>query len=228
MGILWWVVEPIVYMLTFYLVFSVGLRMGGEGFVPFLLCGLVAWKWFASTVQVGANAIGEARGLMNQVYFHKRLLIGMLLTANLLKASVVFLILFLALAAMGYEPTMTWLAFPLCALIQLILMCGLVSIFASIVPFVPDLRLLIDNGITIMFFASGIFFDISERAPDVQNLLYLNPMAVLITEYRAILMQDQWPNGPALAWVTLLGLALCGVGYALLNRNDRTFPKVIL
>ena len=32
-GFLWWFIEPILYMGTFYVLFGLGLRMGGEGFV---------------------------------------------------------------------------------------------------------------------------------------------------------------------------------------------------
>jgi len=228
MGVLWWVVEPIVYMLAFYLVFSVGLRMGGEDYVPFLLCGLVPWKWFASTVQSGSNVISENKGLMNQVYFHKSMLVMMLLITNLLKALIVFGLFLLALLLLGYLPAAAWVAFPLILICQLAIMAGLVSITASLVPFLPDLRLIIDNGILVLFFASGIFFDIADRPEHVQDILYLNPMAVIISAYRSVLLQGVWPDWGALLWVGVLGFLLILLGMRLIQRFDRTYPKVIL
>ena len=76
--------------------------------------------------------------------------------------------------------------------------------------------------------ASGIFFDISERSPDVQALLYLNPIAVLITEYRQVLLYGAWPDWQSLAIITGVGVALSAFGLYLIERFDRTFPKVIL
>ena len=43
-GILWWIIEPIIYMLVFYIIFVVVFDRGGEDRVAFLLTGLVIWK----------------------------------------------------------------------------------------------------------------------------------------------------------------------------------------
>ena len=56
-GFLWWIIEPIVDMATYYLVFAVLLRNRTEDFVPFLLIGLVSWKWFSVSVTMGADSI---------------------------------------------------------------------------------------------------------------------------------------------------------------------------
>jgi lipopolysaccharide transport system permease protein len=41
LGMLWWILDPLMYLAIYYLVFGVVLQRGGEGFVGFLLCGLV-------------------------------------------------------------------------------------------------------------------------------------------------------------------------------------------
>ena len=228
LGIAWWILEPAIFMSAFYVVFSLGLRVGGDNFVAFLLCGLVPWKWFATTLQNGANVIVENRGLMNQVYFDKRLLIGMLVVVNTIKAGIVFSLLFLICWWTGAGLSAHWLALPLLMLIQLVFISGAVSVAAAWVPLLPDIRLVIDNGILIMFFASGIFFDISTRPEYVQDLLYINPMAVLLSAYRDILLNGVWPDWQALTWVLALGSLLLALGMLLMRRLDRTFPKVIL
>ena len=228
LGVLWWIAEPLLYLLAFYIVFSVGLRLGGDDYVPFLLCGLVPWKWFATTIQVGSNVISENRGLMNQVYFHKSMLVWMLMLVNLLKALIVFTLLLVALYFMDYPPTSTWIALPLVLITQFVLIAGIGSLTASLVPFVPDLRLLIDNGILVFFFASGIFFNIADRPEHIQDLLYLNPMAVIISAYRDVLLYGQWPDWLMLGWSFGLGALLLCLGLSFLHRFDRTYPKIII
>ncbi len=60
---LWWVIEPVLEMLVFYLVFAGLLKRGGPNFVQFLLVGLVVWKWFEITVKHCGFAIINSSGL---------------------------------------------------------------------------------------------------------------------------------------------------------------------
>jgi len=60
----------------------------------------------------------------------------------------------------------------------------------------------------------------------VQDLLYLNPVAVVITAYRSVLLDASWPQWEALAWVVVVGLLLLALGLRVINRYDRTYPKV--
>ena len=89
LGILWWVIEPVLYMLAFYVVFAVVMQRGGEGYIVVLLTGLVAWKWFDATVRSGANAISANQGLMQQVYVPKYIFPAIVILTNLIKFVIV-------------------------------------------------------------------------------------------------------------------------------------------
>lgn len=69
LGVIWWFLDPILYMSVFYALFATGLRGGqkGEEFVWFLFCGLVPWKWFANSVENCSRAIVSNGGLVSQV-----------------------------------------------------------------------------------------------------------------------------------------------------------------
>ena len=67
-GVLWWILEPVLFMLIFYFVFAVLLQRGTENFVPFLLIGLAPWHWFQATVMQCSGSITANRGLIQQVY----------------------------------------------------------------------------------------------------------------------------------------------------------------
>ena len=44
LGFLWWIIDPVLYMAAFYVVFALALRQGGEDYAPFLLIGMVVWN----------------------------------------------------------------------------------------------------------------------------------------------------------------------------------------
>lgn len=228
LGLMWWVVEPLLYMAVFYFVFSVGFRMGGPGFVPFLLAGLVTWKWFQGTISVASTALVANQGLMSQVYLPKWSLVAMVVLTNTFKFAFVLGLFLAYLLGTGHAPTLTWLyAIPLLAGL-LVLICGIASLAAFATCFVAEFKLVIDNGLMLMFFISGIFFDINDREAGVRDTLLLNPLAGWIINFRTVMLENQPPDLANLGWIVAIGSAFLLLGVGLLRRFDRLIAKVAI
>ncbi len=201
LGFLWWIMEPVLYMAVFYVVFGVLFQRGGEDFAPFLLCGLVVWKWFDSTVRSGANAISSNAGLMRQVYLPKFVFPSIVILVNTVKFLVVMGLLLLFLQVYGLPIFTSWLALPLLFATQMLLIAAVTLLAAAVIPFLPDLKLLIDNGLTLLFFLSGVFFGLDTIPEGLRPYFSLNPMATLIDGYRKVLLHGLWPDWHSLATV---------------------------
>ena len=227
LGTLWWVLEPLLYMIVFYLVFGHLLQRGGEGFISFLLCGLVVWRWFVTSVSRGANAISANAGLMRQVYLPKYLFPAIVLVTSTLKFLIVFGLLLAYLLIFEAPPSWAWVALPLLLITQLLWSAACACVFAAIVPFVPDLKIIINNGLTLLFFMSGIFYDIGELSADAQFYFYLNPMATIIANYRLVLIEGGWPQLDAIGLSLAMSLIGLTIGIYLLTRYDRVYPKLV-
>lgn len=227
MGMLWWVIEPILYMGVFYVIFVVLFNRGGEDAVAFLLTGLVVWKWFATSIPQCANCIPANIGLVRQVYIPKFVFPGMVVATSTLKFLIVFILLVAFLLISGKSPTIAWLSIPALMGAQLLLMLAVGSVLASVVPFIPDLKLIIDNGMMLLFFLSGVFFDISSVSPEMKGYLYLNPMVGIIESYRSVLLDGAWPDWFFIGKVLLASIFIIALGWYLLWRFDRTYAKVI-
>jgi lipopolysaccharide transport system permease protein len=226
-GYLWWVFDPVMQMAVYFVVFSIFLRRGGPDFVPFLLVGLVSWRWFGATITPGANAVLGGKGLMLQVYLPKALFPTVIFLVNTFKFIFVLILLLVFLWIYGYRPSQTYLALFPVLFCQGLLTLGLTYVFSSFVPFAPDIRILLENVLRGVFFLSGIFYAGSTLSPAAQTYFYLNPMAVLIESFRDILLNDVWPRWDRLAWVFLLGAAIAWIGRFSLRRLDRVYPKVV-
>ncbi len=228
LGALWWVLEPLLYMVVFYLVFGVFMQRGGEGFVPFLLSGLVVWRWFGASVGRGANAIPANARLMLQVYLPKYLFPAIVLVTNTLKFLIVFGLLLLYLATVEGAWGWSWAALPVLLAIQFLLIMACASLLSVVVPFLPDLKILIDNGLTLMFFMSGIFYDLARLPEQIRFYFYFNPMWTLHEAYRDVLIQGVWPNWQALAAILVVSLLGIAAALYLLARYDRLYAKVAI
>lgn len=227
LGFLWWILEPILYMAAFYLLFETGLRAGGDNFVLFLLVGLVPWKWFSSTVMSGSNSLLANKGLIQQIYVPKYVfpLIG--ITINFLRFLIILALLLVFLLVYGVEVHLQWLALPVVVLVQALFILGATCLCAALVPLVPDIRYLIDNGMLFLLFLSGIFFSVRDFPDPVRQILLYNPVALLIENFRLVLLDGAWPAWGDLLRVVIISVLLIVAGFYLLGKYDRRYSKVI-
>jgi lipopolysaccharide transport system permease protein len=226
LGGLWWVIEPILYMLAFYVVFSIGLRKAEPDFIPFLLIGLTTWKWFATNIQQGSISIKTNIPIMKQVYVPKYIFLYSVILTNTIKFCIVMALLIIFLIIYGINIQTTILALPIIIFCQLVFITGTSGLLSSIVPFLPDLKILIDNVLLFGLFISGIFFDIESMSPSVRYYFELNPMASLIINYRRVLMYGKWPVWNDIALIIFLSLFLNLVSLIIYKKYDRYYLKL--
>ncbi len=227
LGMLWWILDPLFYLAMYYLVFGVILQRGGEGFVGFLLCGLVFWRWFANSVLRASNSIQGNAAIISQVYLPKLIFPIVETVSNAYRFAFILLIFLVFLVIYRQTFEWVWMSAALIVAVQLLLIFGVGICLALVVPFFPDIRKLIDNIMMLFFYMSGIFFDIHQLDPKFQSWLFLNPMAVLIDQYRAVFFRDQLPDLAALGTVAAVGFGLCAVAFIVGTRLDKTYPRVI-
>ncbi|MCH7666390.1 MAG: ABC transporter permease [Acidobacteria bacterium] len=227
-GFLWWIIEPVIDMMVYYVVFSLFLQRGtGSDFAPFLLIGMVTFRWFQTSVRLGGVSVIANAGLMRLVYLPKIVFPSVAILNVTVKFLPAFAILIVFLLIYGFPLTPAYAALPVLLLVELLVILALTYLIAAVVPFVPDFWVAIDTGLTMLFFLSGIFFAGSSLSGKYQFYFYLNPFAHIIENYRAILMSGVWPNWPPILWTGAGALVGIAIGSYLLARFDRLYPRSI-
>jgi lipopolysaccharide transport system permease protein len=227
LGMLWWILEPILYMLVFYTVFGLGLKKGGIDFVFYLLCGLVPWKWIDSTVKTSAGVILANVGLMRQVYFPKLLLPAYIILANTYKFFIIFTLLIIFFLVAGIKPNDAWIAIPGLVFLQLLFVSSLSFSASALVPLLPDLRFVVNYGMTMLFFLSGVFFSVSDLGEPVRFWLEWLPTVQLINAYRDIFLYGVIPDGMGMMKVLVSSCIFLILGIGMLVKFDRYYPRMV-
>jgi lipopolysaccharide transport system permease protein len=227
LGFLWWVLEPLLHLLTFYLVFEVLMNRGTEHYVAFLVSGLIPWLWFSKSVSNASGALFNQRGLLMLTRLPIALLPSEVVFQDLVKQGAVFALLITFLLLYGIAPTATWLALIPLVVIQLVLIAAVAFALAALVPLVPDLRFFIQTGLMLMMFGSGIFYSPDLILPEHRELFFMNPMAALIQSYRDALLEGVWPEWGRLGWIFLSSaVALAGMIWFFVRRAD-FYPRLV-
>ena len=225
---LWWIFEPILHMLVFYLVFGFLLQRGTEDFVAFLLTGLIPWLWFNKTVSNSMMSIVQGRGLMMQVHLPKIILPSIVIFQDAVKQLVVIVLLLLFLVIYGVSPSQCWFVLPILFLIEIVFISACSYIVAAVIPFLPDLSYLVRAGLQMLMFGSGVFYSSDMIPVQYHNFFYLNPVAILLENFRGILLYNIWPDWQALLTIVFGALIVIFLMVLVLRKLDHIYPRVVL
>lgn len=224
----WWLIEPLLHMVAYYVIFGLLLERGGENYPVFLLTGIVPWMWFTKVVSGSSNSIIAGQNLMLQVGLPSITFPLVKILQLTLKQMPVFVLLLGFVWLLGYTPSTYWWALVPVIILQALIIIASACLVAAIIPFIRDLSYIVSTGLTLLMFLSGIFYDYRTISPDWQGLFLLNPMAFLLKCYREILVENTLPD--------LATLSLWGVGSAITciillltyKRLRYIYPRVVL
>ncbi|SDZ78840.1 ABC transporter permease [Microbulbifer marinus] len=230
LGMLWWILEPLLMAALFYLAFASGVRGGGQSgssFVYFLLTGLFPFKWTASALTASSNSLINSKGILGQTYLPKWIFPSVANLTALIRFAFVFPLMLLLVIMGGYEPTSDWLSIVNVILCQILFNLSISFFLAATVPLIPDLTHVVPLIVMAMMFTSGIFFDISERPEEIQAILRLNPFVTILEGYRDVLLHGRTANLSALVYPFIASISAFAAGIALLIRFDRYYPRAL-
>lgn len=227
LGFVWWLLEPAMFMAVFYVVFGMVLKRGGDDYLAFLLIGLTFWQWFKSCISHGSHAIWLNIPLMQQVRLPAALFPCSTVVSDTVKFLFIFAVLLAILWSSGYPPWWGYVVLPLLFMVQLLLATACCLIAAAIVPFVPDVRFVIENALMALMFVSGVVFSLDAIEGPVSDWLALNPMVGLIESARSVLMHQQLPNWSLLAQAAAGSVLVMLLALLMLHRLAPRYPKLV-
>ena len=224
---LWWFLEPIAMTGVFLLVFTYLREANRENYQYFLIVGVTSWIWFSNGVANSADSVRGAKSMISQRPIPKLLFPFTAVLSASLKHAFVFAIVLAVIAAM-LGPSNAWLYLPVLLVTQLLLTLAIGATVAFACCWIRDLSFVVRSGLLLMMFCSGVFFDVERMPPAYQEIFRLNPMALLIEDYRTVLLDGAGPEMlPCLriASASVIWLYLMGRAYA---RWDLTLTRHVL
>lgn len=224
----WWIIEPLLHMVVYYIVFSFLLARGNENYVIFLLTGLIPWLWFSKTVTHAMGSILNGRNLINQLHIVKIFFPLTCVMQNTVKQGIVFLLLFAFIWLYGIKPSLVWLYVIPVIFVQFLLIFASSMLASIIVPFIRDMSFVIPTVLQFLMFCSGIFFSYHDIPQSIQSVFFINPMAIILASFRDVLIEGLAPNLGLLSYVLLLSLVLLAFSFRLFYKLEYILPRVVL
>jgi homopolymeric O-antigen transport system permease protein len=227
-GFLWSLLNPMVMMTVYLVVFKYIMPVRGSGFVFQLLLGILAWTFFASSAQMGAGAIVDNGGLLKTVHFPRAVLPISSVLFNLAQYLLTILVFLpFMLIVYGVLPSPALLLFPVIIALQLVMSIGMALALAAGVAFFRDIRHLLDITLMVLFWMTPIIYDYQAIPRVWQRVVLLSPMSPFVLAYQQIGYYGRVPDRDVfLVAVVYAVVAFCG-GFALFTRLQHEFIEQI-
>ncbi len=221
LGYLWTLLNPLMLMAVYALVFAVYMRAGDKfsNYALFMCTGLLPWLWIASALGDGATSIMRNSQLVTLSCFPPQVLPTVDVLTHLCNYLFALPVYMIWAAVVGFPPSAALLMLPVVAFCQLMLVLGGCLAVSALTVFYRDVQFLVGNFLTFWFFLTPILYDISmvpqRFAPLVQ---YLNPVSPLMKCYQDILYWRRFPDPTHLGASFGYGLAALVIGMLIFQR----------
>lgn len=229
LGAAWALLQPLLTMTVFSLVFGRLARLDSEGmpYPVFALAALVPWTYFANALTQAGNSLVDQHQLLTKVYFPRLLLPLAATIAGLLDLAIAFLLLLGLIAWFGIEPSVRLLAAPLLALFATLAALAPGVWLAALNVRYRDVRYVIPFLVQIWLFVTPVVYS-SSLVPERWRWLYdLNPMAGVVAGFRWMVGPAIPFPGPGLATSAAAMLILLLAGLYYFRRVERSFADVV-
>lgn len=224
----WWILEPAFYVTTFYIVFGKLLHGEQPGFVTFLVCGQVPYLWYSRSVMNSSTSILAGRQLIDQIAIPKTFFPLVVMLQDFVKQMFIFVLLLIFLILCGIDMTIDWLYLVLIIATQALFTIASGMVIASIVPIIPDFRYIINTGMMLLMFGSGIFYSYEDVVePEYRAMFLSNPMAALIKNYRQVLLEGLPPDFFRLMVIALVSFCVIIVSSYMLRRYSAAYSRLV-
>lgn len=241
LGVAWSLLNPVLYLAVFSLVFSIVLSRGVPDFPVYLLSGLLAWSVFTNSVGSAARSVVENANLVSKVSFPREILplasVGATLVDVLLQGMV--LVVFMLITG-RFVAGRNLLLLPLSMFALLTLTSGIGLWVAALNVRYRDtqhllgLTLLAGFWLTPVVYPSALAYEqfagtkLFGWLPTL-HLYLANPMAAIVEGYHRALYGVVAPDGTAvlmpvsLGWLAILVGAVAAGALVILFLAWRTF-----
>ena len=226
---LWWVLDPICFMLIYTFIFGYVFD-GNELYFPvFIFVGLSMWDFFNRCTKASVKMVRNNKAVVSKVYLPKFVLILCDMMVNGFKMLISFGIVVGMMIFFKVPPHWTILWFVPVLFVFLIFTFGCCMFLLHYGVYVEDLSNVVNIVLRIVFYVTGIFYDVEKRLPAPWGgyMTKVNPLAYMISSARnAVLYGQNIEIKVLLVWF-VLSLVLVVLGVRLVYKNENNYVKVI-
>ena len=235
LGVMWSFFNPLLLLVLYTFVFSVVFkaRWGGDltesksQFAILLFVGMIVHTLFAETLNRAPWLIVNNVNYVKKIVFPLEILPVVALGASLFHLLVSIIVLIFTIFIINGHLQLTIIFLPLIFLPLVILILGISWAIASLGVYLRDVAQPIGMLMTVLMFASPVFYPINALPEFIRPWLMLNPLTCIIEQARAVLIFGNTPDWNGFIIYCLVAIFFAWVGYVWFQKTRKGFANVL-
>jgi len=194
LGFAWSLLNPMMYLVVFYIAFDVILGSGIPRFPIYLLSGLLVWNFFTSAINSGTGAMVANSGLVKKVWFPREVLplasVGAALVHFFLQLVVLIVALVITRHPVGWAEItlLPWALFDL-----ILLASGLALLLAVANVYMRDIAHFVELALMAWFWITPIVYAFPQLGHALHGhtiIALMNPVTPIVVTFQRALYGD--------------------------------------
>jgi lipopolysaccharide transport system permease protein len=192
LGPLWYLIQPVVTALTYFIVFGKIANISTNGLPPFLfyMSGIVMWTYFSTCLSNNAEVFSKNASLFGKVYFPRLVVPLSVALSGLVAFAIQFALLTVVTIGFmlsGSDVSLHWQAFAAVSLLVLYVAAlgmGVGLIVSAMTVRFRDLAYVTGFVIQLWMYATPVVYPFTQIPAKYQWFFHLNPMTAPIETLR--------------------------------------------
>ena len=193
-GFLWALLNPLAYMVILTIVFGMLFRMNIPNYAAWVLTAILIWRFFSIGTTQGLDSITSNQQLVTKTHVPRFVIVLSNSAANLIGASLEFIVLFPLLILLGIRLTAYILLLPGILILEFFLVFAVSLCLSSLAVKYRDFYQLWDIILQLGFYMSPIVYSQGLIPARFQFAYSLNPITRLIESARGIFLLAPTPS----------------------------------
>jgi len=227
LGFLWALLNPLIMMIIFSIVFSLFMKIQIEKYPIFLLTALLPWHFLSQSLSISTTSIVDNANLIKKVSFPREIIPISSITANLINFLLSLIVLFIFLIIFKVRFTFMILLLPLLVLTQFIFTLGISLISCTLYTSYRDVKYIVEVLLLSWFYLTPIFYPLSLIPQQYQRIYMLNPMACIVVMYRDVLLYGNMPNPKVMSYALLISFSFLIIGLIIFKKRETIFADLV-
>jgi lipopolysaccharide transport system permease protein len=229
LGIAWAVMQPVLLMAIYTVIFSRLTRMPSEGapYALFVYAALLPWTFFATSITTASTSLVGHNSLITKVYFPREILPLTYVFASVFDFAVASVVLFVLLIVYHVQVGASiLLIFPLMLVAFLFSMAISLFLSAFQVRF-RDVGIAMPLVMQLWMYATPVVYPLALVPSNFQKLYGLNPMAGVVENFRRVVLQHGALDAGILFTGVIVSCFLLPIAYLYFKTAEATVADVI-